>query len=73
MKNGQLVDKIFAFCPINLNGADKKIYETSGVPTNMTMLCVHFKISSNRKNPVEKMKQWGTAKKNKEEFHNPIV
>ena len=57
LKNGQIVDKIFAFCPINLNKADKEIYETSGVPTNMTMLGVHFKILSKGKNPIEKKKQ----------------
>ena len=25
LKNGQLVDKMFAFCPIDLDGTDKKI------------------------------------------------
>ena len=37
------------------------------------MLGAHFKITSNVKNPVEKQKQWGKAKKDNEEFHNPIV
>jgi hypothetical protein len=39
----------------------------------MTMLCAHFEISSNRKNPFEKQKQWGKAKKDKEEFRDPII
>ncbi len=38
-------------------GTDKKIYEKSGIPSNITMLSVHFKISSNGKNPFEKQKQ----------------
>ncbi len=37
------------------------------------MLGAHFKISSSRKNPFEKQKQWGKAKKGKEDFCNPIV
>ncbi len=49
------------------------ILETSGIPTNMTMIGAHFKISSNSKNPFERQKQWGKAKKDKEEFHDPIV
>ena len=36
LKNGQLVDEMSAFCPIDPNGKDKKIYDTSGFPTNMT-------------------------------------
>jgi hypothetical protein len=62
LKNGQFVDKMFAFCPIDLDGTDKKIHETSGIPTNMTMLGANFKISSNGKNPFEKQKHWGKDK-----------
>ena len=68
-----MVDKMFAFCPINPDRTDKKIHEISGIVTNMTMLGVHFKISSNGKNPFEKHKQWGKAKKDKEEFWDPII
>ena len=68
-----MVDKMFAFCPINPDGTDKKIHEISGIVTNMTMLGAHFKISSNGKNPFEKQKQWGKAKKDKEEFRDPII
>jgi hypothetical protein len=74
LKNGQPVDKSFAFSPVKSDGGDKKIHKTSGVPTNMTMLGVHFKISSNGKNPFEKQKAWGNkTKKDKEEFRNPII
>jgi hypothetical protein len=47
LNNGQLVDPLFAFCPINTGGSEKKIHELLGIPINMTMLGVHFKISSN--------------------------
>jgi hypothetical protein len=56
LKNGQLVDKSFAFSPVKSDVGDKKIQKTLGVPTNMTMLGAHFKISSNGKNPFEKQK-----------------
>jgi hypothetical protein len=40
----------------------------------MTMLGEHFKTSSNGKNPFKKQKAWGNkAKKDKEEFMDPIV
>jgi hypothetical protein len=64
---------MFAFCPINPDGTDKKIHEISGIITNMTMLGAHFKISNNRKNPFEKQKQCGKATKDKEEFQDPII
>ena len=75
LKNGQLVDKFFAFTPVKPDGGEKKIHEASGVPTNMTMLGAHFKISSNGRNPFEKQKVWGnkSKKNNKEEFKDPIV
>jgi hypothetical protein len=56
------------------DGGEKKIHEASGVPTNMTMLGAHVKISSNGRNSFEKQKAWGNkAKKDKEEFKDPIV
>ncbi len=73
LKNGQLVNKMFAFCPIDLDGTDKKIHEVSGIQTNMTILGAHFKISSNGKNPFEKQKQWKKTKKDKEEFRDAIA
>jgi hypothetical protein len=73
LKNSQMVNKMFAFCPIALDRTDKKIHEVSGIQANMTILGAHFKILSNGKNPFEKQKQWGKAKKDKEVFRNPIV
>jgi hypothetical protein len=73
LKNSQLVDKMFAFCLINHDGDGKTIHQTPGVPTNTTMLGAHFKILSNGKDPFEKLKQWEKAKKDKEEFRDPIV
>ena len=73
LKNNQMVEKMFAFCLINPDSTDKKIHETSGIVTNMTMLGAHFKISSNGRNPFEKQKQWGKTKKDKEEFWDPII
>jgi hypothetical protein len=44
------------------------------MPTNITMLGAHFGISSNGRNPFKKQKAWGNkAKKDKEEFKDPIV
>ncbi len=74
LKNGQLVNKFFAFCPVKPDGGEKKIHKASGLPTNMTMLGAYFKISSNRRNPFEKQKAWGNkARKHKEELKDPIV
>jgi hypothetical protein len=59
LKNGQIVDKNFAFCPVNPDGGTKKIHDPSKVLTNMTLLSTHFKISSTKnKNPFEKQKVW---------------
>jgi hypothetical protein len=46
LKNGQLVDPKFAFCPVNQESKDKKIYDHSGIPINMTMLGAHVKITT---------------------------
>jgi hypothetical protein len=73
LKNGWFVDNIFASCPIDPDRTDKKIHETSYIPSNMTMLGAHFRILSNGKNPFEKQKQLGKTKKDKGEFHDPIV
>jgi hypothetical protein len=57
LKNGQIVDKNFAFCPVTPDGGTKKIHDPSKVPTNMTILSVHFMISSTKnKNPFKKQK-----------------
>jgi hypothetical protein len=60
LKNGQLVYPHIAFCPIKVNGRDKKIHKQLGIPVNMTMLGAHFKISSgNGKNPFAKQRRYG--------------
>jgi hypothetical protein len=48
LKNGQLVDKIYAFCPVKDDGRDKKIHDPLSLPTNMTLLSAFFKILSNK-------------------------
>ncbi len=75
LKNRQLVDPHFVFCPIKVNGGDKKFHEQSEIPVNMTMLGAHFKIlSGNGKNQFDKQKVWGKgANKNKDEYKNPVV
>jgi hypothetical protein len=74
LKNGQLVKKSFAFSPVKSDGGDKKIHKTLSVPTNMTIMGVHFKIFSNGKNSFEKQKAWGNkTKKDEEEFRGPII
>ncbi len=74
LKNGQLVNLLFAFSPIKIGGLEKKIHEWSGIPINMTLLSAHFKILSNGHNPFEKQKVWGKGNnKNKEEFCDPVL
>ena len=74
MKNGQMVDKNFAFCPINDASGDKKINDLSGIPTNMTLLSGHFKILYSRgRNPFEKQKVFKNNKEVKGEFKNPSI
>ncbi len=63
LKNGQMVDKNFAFCPVKQDGRTKKIQDQYGIPTNMTLLSTHFKISTNKgRNPFEKQKVWKNNK-----------
>jgi hypothetical protein len=59
LKNGQLVDPLFAFGPFKIGGSEKKIHEWSDIPINMTLLGAHFKISSNGRNHFEKQKVLG--------------
>jgi hypothetical protein len=74
LKNGQLVDKHFALCPIKEDGRTKKIQDPSGVPTNMTLLSAFFKISSMKgQNPFEKQKVWKNNKEVKGEVRNPVI
>ncbi len=73
LKNGQLVDKTFALCPVKEDGKDKKIQDPSGVPTNMTLLSAYCKISSMKGwNPFKKQKVWRNNKEVKGKVRNPI-
>jgi hypothetical protein len=63
LKNGQLVDKMFAFCPIDPDRTDKKIHEVSGIQPNMTVLGTHFKISSNGKTPLRNRNNGGKLRR----------
>jgi hypothetical protein len=74
LKNGQLVDPKFAFCPVNMDSNGKKIFDHTGIPINMTMLSAHFKISNFGRNPFMKQKTWGKGmSKGKEETKDPVV
>jgi hypothetical protein len=74
LKNGQLVDKHFAFCPIKEDGQNKKIHNPSSVPSNMTLLSAYFKLSNMKgKNPFEKQKVWKNNKEVKGEVRNPVI
>jgi hypothetical protein len=69
-----MVDKNFAFCPVKPEGGNKKIHDPSSILTNMTLLSMHFKISSTKgKNPFKKQKVWKNNKEVKGELCNPVV
>ncbi len=74
MKNGQLVDPKFAFCPVNTDSKDKKIFDHTGIPINMTMLGAHVKILNFGRNPFMKQKTWGKGtSKGKKETKDPFT
>ncbi len=76
LRNGQIIDKHFAFVPIKSAEGAKLITEANSIPNNMTILSKHFKISyQGNRNPFEKQKVWGKNKKDKEkdEFREPTV
>jgi hypothetical protein len=74
LKNGQMVDKHFAFCPVKGGNGNKNIQDASSIPSNMTLLSGHFKISSSKgKNPFEKQKVFKNNKEVKGDLKNPIV
>jgi hypothetical protein len=74
LRNGQIVDKHFAYAPIKPDGATP-ISDPSKIPINMTVLRAYFKISSqNGRNPFEQQKVWGKSKKSKDDkFKDPMV
>ncbi len=74
LKNGQMVDKSFVFCPVKSNSGEKKIHDYTKIPTNMTLLSGHFKILSEKnRNPFEKQKVWKNGKKVKGERRNTTI
>jgi hypothetical protein len=74
LKNGQLEDPKFAFCPVNMDSKDKKIFDHTGIPINMTMLGAHVKILNFGRNPFMKQKTRGKGtSKGKEETKDPMV
>ena len=73
LKNGQMVDKSFVFCPVKSNSGEKKIHDYTKIPTNMTLISGHFKISSVKKKPFEKQKEWKNGKEVKGELRNPTI
>jgi hypothetical protein len=74
LKNGQLVDKAFAFCAVKDDGRAKKIRDVSGVPNNMTLLSAYFKISGRKGgNAFEKQKVFKNNKEVKGELRDPTI
>jgi hypothetical protein len=74
LKNGQMVDKNVAFCPVKEGSRTKKIHDRSSIPTNMTLLSGHFKILSTKgRNPFEKQKVFKNNKEVKGDLNNPII
>ena len=74
LKNGQMVDKSFVFCPVKPNSGEKKIHDYTKIPTNMTLLSGHFKILSEKnRNPFEKQKVWKNGKEVKGERRNTTI
>jgi hypothetical protein len=76
LRNGKIVDKHFAFAPVKKGDGNYLISEASAIPSNMTLLSKHFKISyQGSRNPFEKQKVWGKTKKDKDkdEFKEPTV
>jgi hypothetical protein len=52
-KNSQLVNKMFAFCPIDPDRTDKKSHEVSGIQPNMTILARTLKSQATAKIPLK--------------------
>ena len=74
LKNSQLLNTAFSFCPVKDDGRVKRISNPSAVPTNMTLLSAFFKISSMKgRNPFEKQKVWKNNKEVKGELRDPTI
>jgi hypothetical protein len=67
LRNGTIVDKHFAFAPVKKGDGDYLITDNNSIPTNMTVLSKHFKVSyQGTRNPFEKQKVWNKNKKDKD-------
>ena len=74
LKNGQMVDKSFAYCPVKENSGAKLLHEAPHIPTNMTLLSCYFKMSNFKgRNPFEKQKVYKNNKEVKGELRNPMI
>ena len=74
LKNGQLVDKYFAFCPVRDDGQVKKIHDPSGLTNNVTLLIAYIKISRNLgRNPFGKQKVYKNNKEVKGQVRDPVI
>ncbi len=74
LKNGQLVDKNYAFCLVKDDGRMKRIQDPTGLPTNMTLLSVYFEISSNKGwTPFGKQKVYNNNKEVKEQVQDHVI
>jgi hypothetical protein len=60
--------------PSKAKGGNKKVHDHSSVPTNMTLISAHFKISSMKgENPFEKQKVWKNNKEVMGELRNLFI
>lgn len=74
LKNGQLVDKSLAICPVKETGGARKLRDPAAIPTNMTLLSAYFKISNPfGRNPFEKQKVFKNNKEVKGELRDPTI
>ncbi len=74
LKNGQLVDKYFAFCLVKDDWWVKKIQDPTGLPTNMTLLSAYFKILSNKgRNSFGKQKVYKNNNEVKDQVQEPVL
>jgi hypothetical protein len=76
LQNEKIVGKHFAFALIEKGDWENLISEATSIPSNMTILSNHFKISyQGNRNPFEKQKVWSLNKKDKdkEEFREPMI
>jgi hypothetical protein len=74
LKNGQLVVRKFAFCPVKDDRRVKKIKDPASMPTNMTLLSAYFKISSSKGwNSLGKQKAYKNNKEVQDQVQEPAI